>query len=46
MWPKVPEVLNNHATIPIIVGAIIVTTVAFGLIGKWFLRNTGLNQDD
>lgn len=46
MWPAVPEVLNNHATVPIIIVAIIATTVIFGLFGKWFLRITGMNQDD
>jgi hypothetical protein len=46
MWPKLPQVLSYHPTIPTIIGAVIVTTVGFGFLGKWFLRITKLDRDE
>ncbi|SMC05400.1 hypothetical protein [Sulfobacillus thermosulfidooxidans] len=46
MWPKLPQVLSYHPTVATIIGAIIVTTVLFTFLGKWFVRITKMDQDE
>ncbi|WP_158246129.1 hypothetical protein [Sulfobacillus sp. hq2] len=46
MWPSIPQALNSHATVPIIIVAVVVVTLVFAVFGKWFLRITGLSQDE